>query len=67
MSPVCILGEGTVDTASYCDIKEKFKYRYSHLGFPGVSGGKDSTCNAGDQSSIPGLGRSPGEGHGNLP
>ena len=28
--------------------------------------GKESTCNAGDLSSIPGLGRSPGEGHGNL-
>ena len=27
--------------------------------------GKESTCNAGDTSSIPGLGRSPGGGHGN--
>ena len=27
---------------------------------------KESACNAGDLSSIPGLGRSPGEGHGNL-
>ena len=27
--------------------------------------GKASTCNAGNTSSIPGLGRSPGEGHGN--
>ena len=33
-------------------------------GFPGTSGGKESTCNAGDPSSIPGLGRSPGEGIG---
>ena len=31
-------------------------------GFPGSSVGKESTCNAGDTSSIPGLGRSPGEG-----
>ena len=31
-------------------------------GFPG---GKESACNAGDPGSIPGLGRSPGEGHGN--
>ena len=31
-------------------------------GFPGSSAGKESTCNAGDLSSIPGLGRSPGEG-----
>ena len=35
------------------------------MGFPGGSGGKESTCNAGDLGSIPGSGRSPGEGHGN--
>jgi len=33
-------------------------------GFPGGSAGKESTCNAGDLSSIPGLGRSLGEGKG---
>ena len=33
------------------------------MGFPGGSDSKESACNAGDQSSIPGLGRSPGEGH----
>ena len=32
------------------------------MGFPGSSAGKESTCNAGDPGSIPGLGRSPGEG-----
>ena len=32
--------------------------------FPGSSLGKESTCNAGDPGSIPGLGRSPGEGIG---
>ena len=32
------------------------------VGFPGVSAGKESSCNVGDLSSIPGLGRSPGEG-----
>ena len=31
------------------------------LGFPHSSVGKESTCNAGDPGSIPGLGRSPGE------
>ena len=30
----------------------------------GVSAGKESACNAGDLGSIPGLGRSPGEGKG---
>ena len=35
-------------------------------GFPGGSDGKESTCNAGYPGSIPGSGRSPGEGNGNL-
>ena len=45
------------------------------LGFPGGSDNKESACadskesacNAGDLGSIPGLGRSPGGGHGNPP
>ena len=32
-------------------------------GFPCGSVGKESTCNAGDLGSIPGLGRCPGEGN----
>ena len=35
------------------------------MGFPYNSIGKESTCNAGDPVSIPGLGRSPGEGNSN--
>ena len=35
------------------------------LGFPGSSDGKESACNVGDLGSITGLGRSPGEWHGN--
>ena len=34
------------------------------IGFSGGSDGKVSVCNAGDPSSIPGLGRSPEEGNG---
>jgi len=34
------------------------------LGFPCGSAGKESSCNMGDLGSIPGLGRSPGEGKG---
>ena len=34
------------------------------MGFPESSVGKESACNAGDPGSIPGLGRSPGEGKG---
>ena len=33
-------------------------------GFPGSSDGKESVCNVWDPSSIPGLGRTPGEGNG---
>ena len=36
-------------------------------GFLGGTEGKESTCNAGDLSLIPGLGRSPGEGNTNPP
>ena len=55
------------------DVEEKI---HGHLGawllvylmwvqsFPGGSAGKESACNAGDLGSIPGLGRSPGEGEG---
>ena len=35
------------------------------MGFPGGSEVKVSACNAGDPGSIPGSGRSPGEGNGN--
>ena len=34
-------------------------------GFPGGSDGKASACKVGDPGSIPGSGRSPGEGNGN--
>ena len=39
------------------------KYR-GDLGFPGISDGKESACNAGDLGSIPGLGKSPAGGNG---
>ena len=34
------------------------------MGFPGGSAGKESVCSLVDLGSIPGLGRSPGEGNG---
>ena len=36
-------------------------HRLWSKGFPGNSAGKESTCNVGDPSSVPGSGRSPGE------
>ena len=37
------------------------------MAFPHSSVSKECACNAGDLGSIPGLGRSPGEGNGNPP
>ena len=39
-------------------------YIYSIMGVPGRLARKESTCNAGDPGSIPGSGRSLGEGKG---
>ena len=46
--------------------KKFFFINYSMIikGFPGDSDGEESTCNAGDLGSTPGLGRSPGDGNG---
>ena len=44
-----------------CPFSSWFWFLYC---FPYGSAGKESTCNAGDLGSIPGLGRSPGEGKG---
>ena len=41
-----------------------FPSNFTTLGFPRGSAGKESVCNAGNLGSIPGLGRSPGEGKG---
>ena len=44
---------------------ENFFKAFSMQIKPGGSDGKASACNAGDPGSIPGSGRSPGEGNGN--
>ena len=36
---------------------------HRYIGFPGGSDGQESACNVGDLGSVPGLGRSPGEGN----
>ena len=38
---------------------------YNTIGLPWWFSDKESSCTAGDKRSIPGLGRSPGEGNGN--
>ena len=45
----------------------ELEYLYSaflNQSFPSGSAGKEPACNVGDPGSIPGLGRSPGEGNG---
>ena len=42
----------------------KFSTIVMCVGFLGGSDSKESTCNPGDPGSVPGLGRSPGEGNG---
>jgi len=42
-----------------------FMVSFAVWGFPGGSEVKASACNVGDLGSVPGSGRSPGEGNGN--
>ena len=42
-----------------------YNFVVSYMGLPGGSDSKESSCSAGDLGVIPGLGRSPGRGHGN--
>ena len=44
-----------------------FSHHFIKKCFPGGSGGKESACKAGDLGSVPGLGRSSGEGNGYSP
>ena len=56
------------DTPSLAELTHFHSFKehlYHTMGFPGGSAGTESACNAEDPSSIPGSGRSPGEGNGN--
>ena len=46
-------------------VVETISSEQNMLGFPGGLDGKESACNVEGLGSIPGLGRSPGGGHGN--
>ena len=66
-----ILSSGPAQSPSPADLADRAGKRFSPpappLGFPGNPVGKESAYNAGDPSSIPGSGRSPGEGMDRLP
>ena len=55
---ILVSEEVAADTSS----RPLFKTTPTKLGFPDSSVDKESTCNAGDPGSIPGLGRYTGEG-----
>ena len=55
-----IMSPRSIHAFTYCTILSSL-----NDDFPGGSDGKVSAYNAGDPGSIPGLGRSPGEGNGN--
>ena len=57
LSPVCVLCVYTLCVYMYVSI--------CFSGFRGSSVGKESACSPGDPGSIPGSGRSPGEGNDN--
>ena len=62
MTSLSVVGGDTVPTWMSFSLLE---YRAKWRDFPGDSDSKESACNVGDPGSIPGLGRSPGGGHGN--
>ena len=63
MDLLCSTGNYTQYYVIICKRKESEKEQRD---FPGSSESKESSCKAGDLGSIPGSGRSPGEGNGYL-
>ena len=59
-----MLFNATFNSPFYTFIMSYF-FLFAILSFPGGSDSKESAGNEGDLGSIPGLGRSPGEGNGN--
>ena len=55
----------TILACSFSDVFQNILSQFGRYDFPGGSDGKMSVYNAGDSGSIPGSGRSPGEGHSN--
>ena len=62
---MCMKFLGTVNLTHWTKERHIYSAFPSLLGFPGGSDGNEFAGNVGDLGSIPGLGRSPGGGHGN--
>ena len=63
-SLLCSGSETELTTAASCYCKH-LKAGLLTVDIYACSVGKESACNAGDLGSIPGMGKSPGEGNGN--
>ena len=63
VKPVGMREAWNIYFSDYVHLFHQFDYWYGH-GFHGSSNGKESACNAGDPSSIPGSGRATGKGIG---
>ena len=61
----CKMGRRHGQRPGCIDLVRLLRSLVSSGGFPVGSDGKESACSGGDQSSIPGSGRSPGEGNDN--
>ena len=61
----CTLITPILVSSHYLSNISNFQFLPLHWDFPGSSAGKESAGNAGDLSSVPRLGRSPGRGQGN--
>ena len=61
----CLSQGRASDTSSHQQQGSIFMIIINNESFPGGSDGKESACSAGDLNSVPGLGRSCGEGNGN--
>ena len=59
------LGQKEQQLLKSCDKRGLGLLQRNQCDFPGGSNGKESACNAGDHSRIPGSERSPGKGNGN--
>ena len=59
------ISDSAISVAALICIRTRFRPGFRRLDFPGGSDCKESAYNTGDLGSIPGSGRSPGEGNGN--
>ena len=63
LGPLCLLCSSIIRHSPCCQPSVQITLYLHHISFPGGSDGKKFACHAGGAGSIPGWGRSPGEGN----